>query len=43
MFATNSVREIVPVAELSGRKLPSQAVAVRLREEYRKLVLTECL
>ena len=43
VFATNSVREIVPVAELNGRNVPSQDVALRLREAYRHLVQEECL
>jgi branched-subunit amino acid aminotransferase/4-amino-4-deoxychorismate lyase len=42
-FATNSVREIVPIAELNGHKLSSQPVALRLRELYRELVREECL
>jgi branched-chain amino acid aminotransferase len=41
IFATNSVREIVPVLESNGRKLPSQAVTTRLQEAYRKLVYEE--
>lgn len=42
-FATNSVREIVPISELNGRKLPSQSIAQQLRAAYRDLVREECL
>jgi branched-chain amino acid aminotransferase len=42
-FATNSVREIVSISELNGRKLPSQSIALQLRAAYRDLVREECL
>jgi len=38
VFLTNSVQEIVPVAELAGRPVPSQEVGRRLLEAYRALV-----
>lgn len=38
LFLTNSVQEVVPVAEVSGRALPSRATGERLREAYRRQV-----
>ena len=38
LFLTNSVQEVVPVAEVAGHALPSRAVAERLREAYRRFV-----
>ena len=38
LFLTNSVQEVVPVAELCGRPVPEQAIGLRLREAYRQAV-----
>ena len=37
-FVTNSVQEVVPIAVLDGRRLPSTALGERLQEAYRRLV-----
>lgn len=38
VFLTNSVQEILPVAELAGRPVPSQQLGRRLLEAYRERV-----
>jgi branched-subunit amino acid aminotransferase/4-amino-4-deoxychorismate lyase len=38
LFLTNSVQEVLPVAELSGRALPARATGERLRDAYRRFV-----
>ena len=38
VFLTNSVQEVLPVAELSGRPVPSQELGRRLLGAYRELV-----
>lgn len=38
LFLTNSVQEVVPVAEIATRALPAQAIGERLREAYRRFV-----
>ena len=38
VFLTNSVQEVVPVAELCGRPVPSQQLGRRVHEAYRALV-----
>jgi len=38
VFLTNSVQEVLPVAELCGRPVPSQQVGRRVLEAYRALV-----
>ncbi len=41
IFATNSLIEIIPLAALGRRTLPSRAITLRLREAYRQLVREE--
>ena len=38
VFLTNSVQEVLPLAEVAGRPVPSRDVALRLLAEYRRLV-----
>ena len=38
VFLTNSVQEVLPVADLSGRPVPSHAIGRRLHIAYRELV-----
>ena len=38
ILLTNSVQEVLPLAELDGRPLPSRAIGQRLREAYRRRV-----
>jgi branched-subunit amino acid aminotransferase/4-amino-4-deoxychorismate lyase len=39
VFVTNSVQEVVPLAEVAGRALPSRDVGLRLLAEYRRQVV----
>jgi branched-chain amino acid aminotransferase len=39
VFLTNSVQEVLPLAQLAGRALPSQETGQRLRAAYRERVL----
>jgi branched-subunit amino acid aminotransferase/4-amino-4-deoxychorismate lyase len=42
VFLTNSVQEIVPLAELEGRAVPEQVAGPRLQEAYRAAVSAAC-
>ena len=41
-FLTNSVQELLPVAEIAGRPVPEREVTLRLLAAYRERVAEEC-